>query len=184
MGILDKFYKKSKDSSTPNFTAPQIFLASVLSVGGVFAAAISLGSRIELGAGVRATDDCAETPVVSFDQDFVTTMTGNPSRLTGVTVTGIPVSCANRYYRLNLYNSNRTLLESIVWRAVLVSSNDTAIRARADGSTTTNRSESGTSTVFPSSETNPLGLVLQNVDPAQIDSFLLESSEEVLSEED
>lgn len=161
-----------------------MFIAASLVLGTVFAAAIYLGPGIELGAGVEETDTCAETPVVSFGQDFVTNMSGNPSRITSVTVEGIPVACAGRYFRLNLFDSQDELLESIVWQTARVSNSDTAIRAVADGTTTVNRSESGTSIIYPANEQNPLGLVLESIDPEEIDSFLLESSETALQEED
>jgi hypothetical protein len=184
LGILDKLIQPSTKDERPNFTGAQIFLALTLSIGTVFAASIYLGPWIELGSGVKETDDCAETPIVSFDQDFVTNMSGNPSRLTGVSVDGIPLECSGRYFRLNLFDASNNLLESVVWQSALVSSTDTAIRAVADGITTLNRSDGGTSIVYPSDETDPLGLVLENVDPELVDSFSLESSEQPLQELD
>lgn len=184
MRLLDNIFKPTASKSRPNFVGPQVFIAASLVLGTVFAAAIYLGPGIELGAGVEETDTCAETPVVSFGQDFVTNMSGNPSRITSVTVEGIPVACAGRYFRLNLFDSQDELLESIVWQTARVSNSDTAIRAVADGTTTVNRSESGTSIIYPANEQNPLGLVLESIDPEEIDSFLLESSETALQEED
>lgn len=184
MRLLEKFFKPTDSKSRLNFAGAQVFIAATLVLGTVFAATIYLGPGIELGAGVKDTDDCAETPVVSFGQDFVTTMSGNPSRITSVTVEGIPVACAGRYYRLNLFDSSDGLLESIVWETALVSNADTAIRAVADGATTVNRSESGTSIIYPANETDPLGLILERIDPDEINSFLLESSENSLQEED
>jgi hypothetical protein len=182
--LLDNIFKTTATKPRPNFAGPQVFIAASLVLGTVFAAAIYLGPGIELGAGVEETDTCAETPVVSFGQDFVTNMSGNPSRITSVTVEGIPVACAGRYFRLNLFDSQDELLESIVWQSALVSNTDTAIQAVADGTTTVNRSESGNSIIYPANEQNPLGLVLESIDPEEIDSFLLESSETALQEED
>ena len=186
MRLLDNIFKPTASKSRPNFVGPQVFIAASLVLGTVFAAAIYLGPGIELGGGVEETDTCAETPIVSFGQDFVTNMSGNPSRITSVTVEGIPVGCAGRYFRLNLFDSQDELLESIVWQTARVSDSDTAIRAVADGTTTTtaNRSESGTSVIYPANEQNPLGLVLESIDPEEIDSFLLETSESALQEED
>jgi hypothetical protein len=181
--LLDNFFKPTAPKSRPNFAATQTFIATSLSLGTVFAATIYLGPGIELGAGVKETDTCAETPIVSFGQDFVTNLSGSPSRITSVTVEGIPVACAGRYFRLNLFDSQDVLLESIVWQSALVSNTDTAIRAVADGTTTVNRSESATSVIYPANETDPLGLVLENINPDQIDSFLLESSEDSLQEQ-
>ena len=184
MRLLDNIFKPTSSKSRPSFVGPQVFIAACLVLGTVFAGAIYLGPGIELGAGVKETDTCAETPVVSFGQDFVTNMSGNPSRITSVTVEGIPAACAGRYFRLNLFDSQDELLESIVWQTARVSNTDTAIRAVADGTTTVNRSESGTSIIYPANEQNPLGLVLESIDPEEIDSFLLESSETALQEED
>ena len=184
MRLLDNIFKPTASKSRPSFVGPQVFIAASLVLGTVFAAAIYLGPGIELGAGVKETDTCAETPIVSFGQDFVTNMSGNPSRITSVTVEGIPVACAGRYFRLNIFDSQDDLLESIVWQTARVSNSDTAIRAVADGTTTVNRSESGTSIIYPANEQNPLGLVLESIDPEEIDSFLLESSETALQEED
>lgn len=184
MGLLNRLMKPTSSSSKPNFLGPQILIAGSLALGTVLAATIYLGPGVELGAGLKSTDTCAETPIVSFGQDFVTTMSGNPSRITSVTVDGIPSSCAGRYFRLNLYDSSDSLLESIVWQSAVVSSTDTTIRAVADGTITVNRSESGISIIYPASEQDPLGLVLESIDPDDIDSFLLESSEDQLSEED
>ena len=186
MRLLDNIFKPTASKSRPSFVAPQVFISASLVLGTVFAATIYLGPAIELGAGVEETDTCAETPVVSFGQDFVTNMSGNPSRITSVTIDGIPASCAGRYFRLNLFDSQDDLLESIVWQSALVSNTDTAIRAVADGTTTStaNRSMSGISIIYPANEQNPLGLVLENIDPKEIDSFLLESSETAIQEED
>ena len=186
MRLLDNFFKPTASKSRPNVVGPQVLIAASLALGTVFAAAIYLGPGIELGGGVEETDTCAETPIVSFGQDFVTNMSGNPSKITSVTVEVIPVACSGRYFRLSLFDSQEELLESIVWQTALVSNSDTAIRAVADGisTTTANRSESGTSVIYPANEQDPLGLVLESIDPEAIDSFLLESSETALQEED
>lgn len=184
MGILDKLLRSSGSKPRLPIVGAQVLIAFSLVLGTVFAASIYLGERIELGAGVKETDACAETPTVSFGQDFVTSMSGNPSRITSINVDDIPISCAGRFFRLSLFDSSETLLESIVWELERVSSPDTSIRAVADGVTVSNRSQSAVSINYPVSEEDPLGLVLENVDPSEIESFLLESSESPLQEED
>ena len=182
MGALDKLFKPSKKGSPLLGTSGALFVAGALVVGTVLAASINLGAWIELGAGVKDTDECARKPITSFDQNFVSTANGDQSRITKITVEGIPVSCDGKYLRLTLYSSNNTVLESVVWRLAKIGANDTSINAITDGTTISNSSANNISQNFPASEADPLGLRLSTVDPAAISSFRLESSSEALTE--
>ena len=183
MGVIDKFLQNNNDKATRWRSLTPLIAAGVLVIGGVLAATINLGSWIELGGGVKNTDLCAQTPVTSFDQNFITTMSGNPSRITKITVEGVPVSCAGKYLKLTVYGSSSQVLESVVWLLAKVGASDTSINAITDGSTTTNTSTNNISQNFPASEANPLGLTLEALDPAAIASFNLESSDELLTED-
>ena len=158
-----------------------VVASGVVLVGVVLASpiAINITNLVEAGAGTRDSDSCSRTPITSFRQDFV----GANSRLTRITVRNIPVSCAGQYLKINLLNSTNTVIESVVWRLALVNPNDTSITAIADGSTTTNSSSNLTSFNYPSSESNPLGLSLNSVDPQQIHTQVMTSSLNQLNED-
>ena len=182
LGALDRFVKPGKRGTNPLGSSLALFIGGALVIGTVLAATINLGDWIELGAGVEDTDACARTPITSFDQNFVSTANGDQSRITRISVEGIPVSCDGKYLRITVYNSNSAVLESVVWLLDQVNAGDTSISAIADGSTITNSSANNVSRIFPSSETNPLGLTLESLDPAAISSFELESSAEAITE--
>ena len=183
MGALDKLFKPAKAGKRALGSTGALIVAGALVVGTVLAATIDLGDWIELGAGVENTDECARTPITTFEQNFVSTANGDQSRITRILVEGVPISCDGKYLRLTVYGSNSAVLESVVWLLDKVGSSDTSITAIADGSTITNSSANNISRIFPSSEVNPLGLTLESLDPAAITSFELVSSSEVLSED-
>ena len=183
MGALDKMFKPATAAKRGLGSTGALFVAGALVVGTVLAATIDLGDWIELGAGVEDADECARTPITTFEQNFVSTANGDQSRITRILVEGIPVSCDGKYLRITVYNSSSTVLESVVWQLDKVGLFDSTINAIADGSTITNSSVNNISRNFPSSEANPLGLTLSSLDPAAIASFELVSSSEVLSEE-
>jgi hypothetical protein len=123
--------------------------------GASFAAQIALNT-VEKGSGVVETPICLNSAKVDFS--YAVADNGDTT-ISKVAVTGIDAGCSGNYISLKITNSSGSTLDEIIWHPTL-STGDTGITLRADGSTTSisDSTAGGISTSWPSSQASPEGL--------------------------
>jgi hypothetical protein len=150
--------------------------ATVLAIGSVFAAVTTIIiPTIELGAGAESKPNCISSAVV----DFGTSLEG---RLTSVTVSNVGPDCATKWVKLSIFTStdgSGTAIEEIVWRIPAESSPPIpTYTLMANGATIgTSGSE-----IWPSSESGAAGLSATPIVSSNVNSFLLETSDNLLTD--
>ncbi|MDA8777204.1 hypothetical protein N9M74_01005 [Pontimonas sp.] len=151
--------------------------------GSVYAAQISV-PVIELTASVAAQPNCFEDSVVDVQSQFASdAVSDSDLYVSQISITGVSTSCDGNYARLQLLDSGATVLQEIVW---LVESavGVTSITLISDGSTTSssNTTTGTTRTNYPTSQTDPNGLAMDETAPTSISEFRLTASVDALSE--
>lgn len=150
--------------------------AWVLALGSVTAAVTTIAiPAIELGGGVNAKPACLSAAVVDFD-------TGIDGTLSSLTVSDVGIDCSGQWVRLSLFTSSDgsgAEVEQVVWQIPQLNSPPAStFTLSANGSNTS----SSSTNIWPVSERGDDGLSATPIDSSTVNSFLLESSDTVLSD--
>ena len=148
----------------------------VLALSSVLAAVTTIViPSVELGGGFSSRASCIDSAVVDFG-------TSINERLSSVTVSEVGADCAGLWVKLSLFTSSDgsgVAVEEIVWQIPEPSSPPVASFTLSANGTTTGVSNS---IIWPASESGAAGLSNPPIQNSSVNSFLLETSDDLLTD--